>query len=135
MAAGPASNVVSIRRGRTGAPAALDPTTIVLHAVACDDDLADVMSVVAALQRRPSFRGVAPFSAPPQPCLTVPRRAAGPASNVVSIRRGRTGAPAALDPTTIVLHAVACDDDLADVMSVVAALQRRPSFRQIVVHA
>jgi UDP-N-acetylglucosamine 2-epimerase (non-hydrolysing) len=61
--------------------------------------------------------------------------AARPASNVISIRRGRLGAPAALDPCTTVLHAVACDDDLVEIAPVVAALDRRPSFRQIVVHA
>ena len=61
--------------------------------------------------------------------------AAGSASNVVSIRRGRADTPMAFDAATTVLHAVACDDDLAEVASVVAALQRRPAIRQIVVHA
>ncbi len=43
--------------------------------------------------------------------------------------------PFNLDASTTVLHAVACDDDLVDVASLVVALSRRPSFRQVIVHA
>src|SRR5215204_2554041 len=56
-------------------------------------------------------------------------------SNVVPLRRGRTAVPFNLDASTTVLHAVASDDDLVDVASLVVALSRRPSFRQVIVHA
>jgi len=56
-------------------------------------------------------------------------------SNVVPFRRGRTGGPFARDFSTTVMHAIARDEDLPEIASVVHALSRREAFRQVIVHA
>src|SRR3954469_25504725 len=56
----------------------------------------------------------------------------GRSSNVIPMRPGR---PAPSPTATTVLHAVADDAGLVEVASVVAAIERRAAFRQLVVHA
>src|SRR4051812_26270157 len=56
----------------------------------------------------------------------------GPTSNVIPMRPVRV---ASRSNITTVLHAVADDDGLVEITPIVAALERRASFRQVVVHA
>jgi UDP-N-acetylglucosamine 2-epimerase (non-hydrolysing) len=59
----------------------------------------------------------------------------GSPTNVVPLRSSRSGAADGRPTHTTVLYAVAGEEDLVEVAPVVAALERRPSFRQVVVHA
>jgi len=60
---------------------------------------------------------------------------ARPSSNVIPMPPARIAAPAERRARTTVLHAVADDEGLVEAASVVAALDRRSCFRQLVVHA
>jgi UDP-N-acetylglucosamine 2-epimerase (non-hydrolysing) len=59
----------------------------------------------------------------------------GSPTNVVPLRPTRPDGPDGRPSRTTVLHVVASSDDLIEIAPVVAALDRRPSFRQVVVHA
>jgi UDP-N-acetylglucosamine 2-epimerase (non-hydrolysing) len=56
-------------------------------------------------------------------------------SNVIPMRPTRSGTVEDPRAHTTVLHAVSDQDSLVEVAPVVAALERRPAFRQVVVHA
>ena len=56
------------------------------------------------------------------------------APNVIPIRLAPSLTRDELTPGATVVHAVAGDEDLVELASVVAALARRPAFRQILVH-
>jgi UDP-N-acetylglucosamine 2-epimerase (non-hydrolysing) len=55
-------------------------------------------------------------------------------SNVIPIRVAPSATRGELKPGATVVHAVAGDEDLVELASVVAALARRPALRQILVH-